>query len=40
MPQSDITPFLFKQTFEDKKSFLLNSLLSKNKRYKYKKPNV
>ena len=31
------TPFLFKETFEDKKSVLLHSLLSKNTRYKYKR---
>ena len=37
MPQSDTTPFLFKETFEAKKSFLLNNLLSKNERYKYKR---
>ena len=37
MEHRNKTPFLFKETFEEKKTSLLKQLLSKNKRYKYKR---
>lgn len=37
MEHSNKIPFLFKETFENKKTSLLKSLLSRNTRYKYKR---